>query len=427
MTSRWKKIWADFWGNKGRTFLTILTIMVGTLAVGFNSNLGSYMLESMDGDFLSANPSEATIYTSAFDDGMVKMARAMPGVDAVEGRASTSAHLIPSKGEPITIQFTGIKKPEDLTLNLLKPRFGETTIPTFTDKQVLVDSSAASLGYKVGDTLIIELDGGKRRELTLAGYIHDVTGIPYNLAQQINAYVTPNTLEWLGGSRQYTVLAVSVTEKQTDAKHVKDIAQAVADQMERAGATIYFVNVYQPGHHFAWSISQGIFFVLSILGYMTVVLSGFLIINTITAIMAQQTRQIGIMKAIGGGNAQIFGMYVVLILGFGFAALLIAIPLANAAAQSIGGGMASYLNFNPLPFKAYPAAITQQAIVALLVPLLAALWPVYNSVRITVREAMVLAGTVIIKTLQSARALCSSRAPCVYRCAMLFDANFVSA
>jgi ABC-type antimicrobial peptide transport system permease subunit len=51
MTSRWKKIWADFWGNKGRTFLTILTIMVGTLAVGFNSNLGSYMLESMDGDF----------------------------------------------------------------------------------------------------------------------------------------------------------------------------------------------------------------------------------------------------------------------------------------------------------------------------------------------------------------------------------------
>jgi len=388
MTSRWKKIWADFWGNKGRTFLTILTIMVGTLAVGFNSNLGSYMLESMDGDFLSANPSEATIYTSAFDDGMVKMARELPGVDAVEGRSSTSAHLIPVKGEPISIQFTGIKKTEDLTLNLLKPRFGETSIPTFTDKQVLIDASAASLGYKVGDTLIIELDGGKRRELTLAGYVHDVTGFPYNLAQQINAYVTPNTLEWLGGSRQYSVLAVSVSENQTDAKHVKDIAQAVADRMERAGATVYFVNVYQPGHHFAWSISQGIFFVLAVLGYMTVLLSGFLIINTITAIMAQQTRQIGIMKAVGGGNAQIFGMYVVLILGFGLVAFLIAVPLANGAAQNIGGGMAAYLNFNPLPFKAYPSAIIQQAIVALVVPLLAALWPVYNSVRITVREAI---------------------------------------
>ncbi len=388
MTSRWKKIWADFWGNKGRTFLTILTIMVGTLAVGFNSNLGSYMLESMDGDFLSANPSEATIFTSPFDDDMVKMAREIPGVDAVEGRSSASAHLIPSKGEPISIQFTGIKNTNQLTLNQLKPKFGEPAIPAFTDKQVLIDASAQSLGYKTGDTLIIELDNGRRRELTLAGYVHDVTGFPYNMAQMINAYVTPSTLEWLGGSRQYSVLSVSVSEKQTDAEHVTEVAQAVADRMERAGATIYFVNVYQPGHHFAWSISQGIFFVLGVLGYMTVILSGFLIINTITAIMAQQTRQIGIMKAVGGDNSQIFGMYVVLILGFGLIALLIAVPLAGGAAQTIGAGMAAYLNFDPLPFKAYPSAVFQQAIVALVVPLLAAVWPVYNSVRITVREAV---------------------------------------
>ena len=388
MTSRWKKIWADFWGNKGRTFLTILTIMVGTLAVGFNSNLGSYMLESMDGDFLSANPSEATIYMSPFDDDMVEIARDIPGVDAVEGRTSAGARLIPTQGEPITIQFTGIESPRDLTLNLLKPRYGETAIPAFTDKEVVVDASAASLGYEIGDTLIIELANGRRRELTLAGYVHDVTGFPYNLAQMIFAYVTPDTLEWLGGSRDYSALAVSVSENQTDVEHVTEVAQAVADRMERAGLAIYFVNIYQPGHHFAWSISQGIFFVLSTLGYMTVLLSGFLIINTITAIMTQQTRQIGIMKAVGGGNTQIFVMYVVLILGFGLVALLIAIPLANGAAQNIGGGMAAYLNFDPLPFKAYPSAILQQAIVALLVPLLAALWPVYNSVRITVREAI---------------------------------------
>ncbi|MBN1454427.1 MAG: ABC transporter permease [Anaerolineales bacterium] len=388
ISSRWKKIWADFWGNKSRTLLTILTIMVGTFAVGFNSNLGSYMLESMDSDYLSANPSEATIYTSPFDDEVVKIARTIPGVDAAEGRSSTNAYLIPSEGEPISIQFTGIENPEDLTLDQLKPRMGEDSIPAFSDKEVLVDASAVSLGYKVGDTLIIELEDGKRRGLTLAGYVHDVAGFPYNLAQTINAYVTSDTLEWLGGSRQFSVLAVSVSEKQTDAEHVKTIAQAVADRMERAGAEIYFVNVYQPGHHFAWSISQGIFFVLGVLAYMTVLLSGFLIINTITAIMTQQTRQIGIMKAVGGGTAQVFAMYVVLIMGFGLIALALAIPLAGWAGQDIGGGMAAYLNFNPLPFKPYPSAIVQQIIVALLVPVFSALWPVHNSVRITVREAI---------------------------------------
>ena len=59
MSSRWKKVWADFWGNKSRTVLIILTITVGVLAVGFNSNLGLYMAASMDGDYLSASPSEA--------------------------------------------------------------------------------------------------------------------------------------------------------------------------------------------------------------------------------------------------------------------------------------------------------------------------------------------------------------------------------
>jgi putative ABC transport system permease protein len=131
-----------------------------------------------------------------------------------------------------------------------------------------------------------------------------------------------------------------------------------------------------------------VFFILTVLGYMTVFLSGFLIVNTITALMAQQTRQIGIMKAVGGGNAQVFAMYVVLILAFGLAALAIAVPLANSGAKTFGAGMAQYLNFHPAPYTGYRSAFIQQVIVALVVPLLAALWPIYNSVRVTVREAV---------------------------------------
>jgi putative ABC transport system permease protein len=215
-----------------------------------------------------------------------------------------------------------------------------------------------------------------------------VTGFPYNMANAINAYVTPRTIEWLGGTRASNALAISVSENQTDQKHVTEVAEAVSDRMERAGASVYYVSVYQPGHHFAWSISQGIFFILGILGYMTVLLSAVLIINTITALMTQQVRHIGIMKAVGGGETQIAGMYMTLILAFGLVALLLAVPLANGAAQNIGGGMAAYLNFYPLPFTSYPQTLIQQAVVALLVPLLAGLWPVYKSVRITVREAI---------------------------------------
>jgi len=389
VNSRWKKVWADFWGNKSRTFITILTIMVGTFAVGFNSNMKYFMNESMDGDYLSANPSEATVYGYPMDNDMVELARSVPGVDAVEGRSTVSGRLVRPDGEPFAIQFTGLDDPGALTLNFLKPAPGESRLPEYGDRQILVDASAAAAGYQPGDKLLVELDDGRKRELTLAGYVHDVTGFPFSFTNTFNAYVTRDTLVWLGGDREhYSELAISVTEKQTDADHVTEIAQAVADRIERAGVSDTLVLVYQPGHHFAWNIAQSMFFLLGVLGYLTVLLSSFLIINTVTALMTQQTRQIGIMKATGGGTAQIFGMYVVLILAFGLGALTIAYPLANAMTNVVGGGMAAWLNFNPAPYKGYSATFVQQAIVALLIPLIAAVMPIYNSVRVTVREAV---------------------------------------
>lgn len=389
MASRWKKVWADFWGNRGRTLLTIITIAVGALAVGFNSNLGLYMNESMDTDFLTANPSEGEVYAYPLTDEMVKAARDVPGVEAAQGFSSVSARIVRPDGTYVSIGFDLMEDPNDLTLNRVKPAEGEAAIPRYGDKEAVLEASAKSLGYQPGDTILLELSDGKRREVTLAGYLHDPTGFPYNLTNQANAFVNEDTFEWLGGDlSNYNQLAVSVAERQTDQEHVMAVCQTVADRLERAGATVYYVNVYQPGHHFAYSITQGVFLVLSILGYLTVLLSGFLIVNTITALMTQQTRQIGIMKAVGGGALQIFGMYLTLMTGFGLCALLIAVPLANGAAQNIGGGMAQWLGFYPVKYQGYAATFIQQVLVAIVVPILASILPIYNSARVTVREAL---------------------------------------
>jgi putative ABC transport system permease protein len=389
MNSRWKKVWADFWGNKSRTILTIITIMVGVFAVGFNSNMKYYMNDSMENDYQSANPSEATVYAYPLDDDMVKAARQVPGVDAVEGRSTASGKVILSKGNPVAIQFTALKDPNALTLDQLKPVRGESGLPALHNKEILVDAAAAVVGFKPGDKVLVELPDGKRRELVLAGYMHDVTGFPYSFAKTINAYVTPDTMEWLGGDPyHYSRLQVSVSEKQTDAKHVTEVAQAVADRVKRAGDSDAFVMVYQPGHHFAYNIAQAMFFLLGALSYLTVLLSCFLIVNIVTSLMTQQTRQIGIMKATGADNRQITGMYMVLILGFGLGALLLAVPLANVAARSVGTGMAQWLNFNPAPYNGYAATFIQQAFIALVIPVLAASVPIYNSVRMTVRQAI---------------------------------------
>jgi putative ABC transport system permease protein len=388
MNTRWKKVWADFWGNKTRTILTILTIAVGVFAVGIVSNIGLLMERDMDTDFLSANPAEAHIYAGPLNDDLVKMAGRVPGVKAVEGRITTNVQLVMSDGRLISTQVTSVKTPDALKVGILKPADPkDTSLPSLNEKEVLLDRSAGTLGIKPGDTITLKLPDGKLRELKIGGFIHDATGFPYNMANFVTAYVTPKTMEWLGGPSDFTQLAISVTENPTDQKHVEEIAQTVADRLKHSGSTVYYVDVYQPGHHFAWSATQGIMFVLSILGWLTVVLSAFLIVNTITSLMTQQTKQIGIMKATGASTYQIVGMYVILIMGFGLASLIISIPLAASRSYALVGAMAAWLGFDQGSFKIYPEAIVQQTIVALVVPLLAAIFPLMRSVRITVREA----------------------------------------
>jgi putative ABC transport system permease protein len=390
MTTRWKKVWTDFWGNKTRTFIMVLTIMAGVFAVGFNQNLGLMMNRDMDADFLSANPSEATVYISPIDDDMVAIAKSVEGVGAVEGRSDVAVQLVQPDGKKIPMQVDGLKSTDSVDVNILKPSNPtDTTLPALADNEILLDRTANSFGYQPGDIITVEMSGGKTRQLRVAGYVHDVTSIPYSMSGQATGFVTLDTLEWLGGSStHYSRLLISVAENPTDQGHVSDVTQAVADRMKKGGATIYFILIFNPGHHFAWETTQGVVVVLSVLSWLTVFLSAFLIINTIVSLMTQHTKQIGIMKAIGGETRQLMVMYIILILSFGAAAFLASVPLAALTAKTILTGMASWLNFDVGPLTIFPQVMTQQAIVAFIVPLLAALIPMLKTVRVTVREAL---------------------------------------
>ena len=390
MSTRWKKVWADFWSNKTRTFIMILTITVGVFAVGFNQNLGLMMNHDMDADFLSANPSESTIYISQIDDDMVAIARGVEGVGAVEGRSDVSVQLVQSDGKKIATEVLGLKSVGGAHVNILKPADPtDTSLPALNDKEILLERTNSSMGYKAGDTITVELNGGKTRELRFAGYVHDVTAIPYNMSGQGTGYVNLDTLEWLGGSSSYySRLLISVAENPTDQQHVSNVTQAIADRMEKGGATIYFILIFNPGHHFAWEVTQGVIVVLGVLSWLTVFLSGFLIINTIVSLMTQHVKQIGIMKAIGGETRQLMVMYIALILSFGTAAFIISVPLSTYMAKVILTGMGTWLNFDTGPLTIFPQTVIQQAIVAFIIPLLAAIVPMLNTVRITVREAL---------------------------------------
>jgi putative ABC transport system permease protein len=94
------------------------------------------------------------------------------------------------------------------------------------------------------------------------------------------------------------------------------------------------------------------------------------------------------MKAIGGRGLQIAGLYVGMVIIFSLLALAIAIPLAWLGAHAIVGYIAGLLNTDVRSFDLPPNVLALQVAVGLIVPLLAALFPILRGTRVTIREAL---------------------------------------
>ncbi len=184
------------------------------------------------------------------------------------------------------------------------------------------------------------------------------------------------------------MIYLAVAEKKTDVQHVNSVASTVAKKVENSGRQVYATLVYEPGKHFAASIVQALIAMMLFLGLLVVLLSAILVANTIDAVVGQQVRQIGVMKAVGASAGQIAGIYLALVTFYGILSLLVAIPVAAWAANIIGDGFSEYLNYRPGGFIFPTQTLIIQLIIAIGIPILATLFPVMRGARMTVREAI---------------------------------------
>ncbi len=105
------------------------------------------------------------------------------------------------------------------------------------------------------------------------------------------------------------------------------------------------MDIPTPGKLPQDNIFQALVLLLTALGVASLFLSVFLLISTVSALLNQQVRQIGVMKAIGGRSGQIARLYLGMVAFFGLAALAIAAPLSAWAARYIINFLAYLVDF----------------------------------------------------------------------------------
>ncbi len=387
MRPRWRKVLHDLVDNKSRTALVVVSIIVGVFSIGVI--VGAYVIISRDmsASYAASNPMNVEIMTDGFDRNVVTAVQNMSGIRQAEGRRIFTMNVrLPGAANWVALNVVAIDDYSELKINLLRPIRG-TNQPQ--RNQVLLERKALQdLNVPVGALLEFQLDNGTTRTMPVVGIVQDAsTGAGDFLADPF-AYVTMDTLSYLHQPDRFTRLFATVSDGQNDEAHLRQMGAAVKDKVEKNGIPVLRTSVSKTDEHPMASTVQAILGILLALGVLILFLSSSLIANTLSALLNQHLRHIGVMKLVGARREQIFQMYFLLILAFGAIALAVAVPLGGQGAYALAAFIAQKVNFTLLGYRIVPLAFGVQILVGLAVPLLAGLAPVLNGSRITVLRAL---------------------------------------
>lgn len=383
---RWYKVIHDLWDNRVRTLVVALAVAVGVYAVGSVLSIQTVMLREFHADRDSAFLSHAIIRTDPFDKNLAERMAQIPGVAAAEGRRTLSARVITSPTTTRDIQLETMTDFHNQQVD--RYLFVDGEWPTQRDEIMLEWNGLGFLGIEIGDTITIELVGeNTRKTLRVTGTAHNPNYPSADVLGFTMAVMSPNTLRYLGQKDYYNELRLRVDAQDPDRETVREVTNRVEKQFESSGRTIASTTLI--GESIIESIVNTAVLILSTFGWVILLLSAFLVVNTITALISQQINQIGIMKLVGGDRNQIMTMYISLVLVYGIIAFAIGIPLSVGTmyllmTQLIEGLVNIRTDSYAVPIWVYGTMMA----VGLLIPVGAGLLPVWQGTRVTTYSAL---------------------------------------
>jgi len=388
---RWRKMLRDIWLHKARTLLVV--VAVATAMVGAGALLDAWALveRATAESFLASHPPSATLRADKLDADLLVQVRALPAVAAarLRGRAFAAVDV---GGTRFTAELFAL---EDFAARDIGAVASERGSWPPRDGEISIEKSSFDYsGAELGAPVELRLGENPAQKLRVSGVAHDFGLPPGWMDHVVYGFVTPATLTVLGAAPVPNELQIVVRDTNADRDAVRHVAYDVKALLERSGAHVSDVDVPVPGKHPHAAQMDSLMLTQGAFGLLTLLVASFLIVNLITAILAGQTREVAVMKALGASAGQIAAMYFVFALALGLLASAISIPLAISIGRPYAALKADMLNFSVAGFAIPWWAIALQLLVGCLLPVLAAALPIRRACRLRVSVALRDAGIV---------------------------------
>lgn len=385
LSPRWRKMLRDTWLHKARTLLVVLAVATSMIGAGALLDAWALVERATAESFLASHPPSATLRADKLDAALLAQVRALPAVAAARARGHASA-AVEVNGARFSAELFAL---EDFAARDIGAVFSERGSWPPRDGEISIEKSSFDYsGAELGAAAKLRLGKNPAQELHISGVAHDFGLPPGWMDHVVYGFVTPATLASIGVAPVPNELQIVVRDKNADRDAVRRIAYEVKALLEHNGAHVADVDVPVPGKHPHAAQMDSLMLTQGAFGLLTLLVASFLIVNLITAILAGQTREVAIMKALGASGGQIAMMYFVFALALGLLASAISIPLAISIGRPYAALKADMLNFSVARFAIPWWAIALQLLVGCLLPVLAAAWPIARACRLRVSVAL---------------------------------------
>lgn len=381
-----KKVTRDLLKNMSRTLIVLLAIVLGGFGVSMMTTAYSLLGKNLSDNYLRTNPASFTIVVDSIPDNIIKQAGDLPGIENVETRNKIIGRVEVSKDEYVPVWLYVVDNFENIKIN--KFRILSGSLPQSSGEILMERTGERLTDISIGKTYKVTIPVTGKTDLKISGIVHDPGQAPSWMEGLLYGYVSRDFIRKMHIENIQPELKFTIRNNKYFLNAIEDQMSKTVSFLENNHIHVVRTEILTPGRHVHQSQMDSLMFLLQMFGVLALILSCFLIINMIMAIMAKETRQIGVMKAIGAGTGKITLIYLTIVLVFGLAATAISLPIGFFAGKAYAGFVASMLNFELFNTQISPGIWIFQIAISTLLPAIVSFYPVYRASRISVNEAL---------------------------------------
>ena len=391
-----RKSLTDLTRRRSRTFFSVATLALAVASVSFFA-IPTLIDRAMQEEVRAGRLADVTLSLRPMpltDEQLADIA-ALPNVAAVEPQSSVDIRVLVGERRAAA-RVIGVRDFARQRVDVVRVDSGAYPGPG----ELLADVQDVNVGLYdggAGDALTVVGARGERASFGVSGRGRSLPGGEWVQDQDVIVLYAPTaTVAALSGEAGYGALALRLREWSPTAG-----AEAVAEVRRYLDTVPGFVGFSElaearaPGDWPGKAESEAFGEFLSVITLLALLSALVLISNTMTTLVAEQTGEIGIMRAVGARRRQIAGVYLQTALLLGLLGALVGIALGTALSSLLAAYFGSTFWAVDVGPGVDPTVLGASALIGLLVPPLAALPAIRRGVRVDLREALESTGSAV--------------------------------